>query len=42
MSTFLKEQAGHDLNYESREMACHFADAYCQRLKGMFGFFFLF
>ncbi|XP_076465559.1 uncharacterized protein LOC143297222 [Babylonia areolata] len=32
MSQFVQSLSAHPLTYEAREMACHFADAYAQRL----------
>ena len=34
MSQFVQILPAHPLTYEAREMACHFADAYAQRLLG--------
>ena len=34
MSQFVQSLPAHPLTYEAREMACHFADAYAQRLLG--------
>ena len=34
LSQFVQGLEAHPLTYEAREMACHFADAYAQRLCG--------
>lgn len=34
MSKFVQQLPHSALSYEAREMACHFADFYIQRLKG--------
>ncbi len=35
MSQYVASISGHSLSYEAREMACHFADDYYNRLKGI-------
>ena len=34
MSSFVKSLPHHELSYNARELACHFADTYSKRLKG--------
>ena len=40
MSEFVRSLPDHGLTYEAREMACHFADDYKQRLRGISILFF--